>query len=309
MRNEQNSHPTVYAIVVTYNGSKWIEKCLSSLKSSVVPLHMIVIDNASADDTVVIIEKHFPEVELIKSKKNLGFGAANNIGLRRALEADADYVILLNQDAYLEPNTVEEIIVIHSRNKDYGIISAIHMKNEREVEPFFNSLISERNMGEAFLDWDWQKTNRKIFPVNFVHAAFWMVSRECLEKVGMFDPIFPHYGEDNDYCNRVLFFNLKVGIVPSARIVHDIGERGIKPFTTYFRRLSFLETLKRLDQPFKQMFQELLVSQLKLAVSGLLKLHFKKSYSHFSDSIYLTRIKKKIARHRRVCMNGGSFNK
>ncbi len=297
----------IYCIIVAYNGSQWIEKCLTSLRKSTQPVHTIVIDNASTDDTVRIIREKFPEVELILSKKNLGFGKANNIGLKKALKDRADFVILLNQDAWVEPETIEKIIHIQQENSEYGILSAVHYKNENEAEPYFKSLVSEENMADSFHEWNWGDPKKTVFSVDFVHAAFWVITKECLEKVGFFDPIFPHYGEDNDYCARVSYFKFKIGIVPSAKITHDIGDRTIKPFNTYFRRLSYLRVLKKLNDPFPSNFYKLIGSKFKIGTHSFIRLKWKKSNLYFSDIIFLLLKFRKLKAHRAISKNGGRF--
>ena len=98
---------TIFAIIVTHNGMRWADRCFGSLRTSTLPVSTIVIDNASTDGIADHLESHFPEVELIKSTENLGFAKANNIGILKAYNAGADFVMLLNQDAWIEPNTLE----------------------------------------------------------------------------------------------------------------------------------------------------------------------------------------------------------
>lgn len=95
----------LFVIIVTYNGEKWIDKCLSSVYKSTIPLTTIVIDNKSSDNTVQYIKTNFPMVILFEYQNNLGFGKANNIGIEYALKNNADYIYLLNQDAWVDPNT------------------------------------------------------------------------------------------------------------------------------------------------------------------------------------------------------------
>jgi GT2 family glycosyltransferase len=85
--------PKIYFIIVTYNAMKWAEKCFTSLRQSSVPVHCIVVDNGSTDGTQKYITSNFPEVELIQSEKNLGFGKANNIGIEKAYQKGADFFI------------------------------------------------------------------------------------------------------------------------------------------------------------------------------------------------------------------------
>ena len=98
----------IYAVIVTYNGMKWVERCLDSLRQSTYPITPIVIDNLSTDGSKEYIPSHFPEVIWLPQEKNLGFGQGNNVGMRYALEHDADYVLLLNQDAYLHKDSIKK---------------------------------------------------------------------------------------------------------------------------------------------------------------------------------------------------------
>ena len=110
----------LFAIVVTYKGYRWYERCFTSLRQSTIPVQTIVVDNASNDGTVEYIKEYFPEIHLIDSGENLGFGRANNIAMRYALDQGCDYVFLLNQDAWVEPDTFERLVKIHQRHPGYG---------------------------------------------------------------------------------------------------------------------------------------------------------------------------------------------
>ena len=100
----------ILVIVVTWNSARWLDWCLGSLRSSTVRVDALVVDNASTDGSADYIAQHFPEVELVRSEGTLGFGAANNIGLKLALERGYDYVYLLNSDAWLLPDTLEKML-------------------------------------------------------------------------------------------------------------------------------------------------------------------------------------------------------
>jgi hypothetical protein len=82
----KNPGMKVTAIIVTYNGMHWIDRCLGSVRGSALPVRAIVVDNGSSDGTAEHIARHFPEVEFIRAERNLGFGQANNRGMRIALD-------------------------------------------------------------------------------------------------------------------------------------------------------------------------------------------------------------------------------
>ncbi|MBR8535742.1 glycosyltransferase family 2 protein [Carboxylicivirga sediminis] len=219
--NISTIQPSIYTIIVTYNGMQWIDRCISSLLESVLPTHILVIDNLSTDGTPDYIEQHFPQVELIRSEQNLGFGKGNNIGMQKALEVAADYVFLLNQDAWIKPDTLQVLVNAHKSDSEYGVLSPVHLNAQEDgLETKFAEYTGPENTRGLLSDL-YKNSLRQVYTTKFVNAAAWLISLECLSKVGGFNPLFPHYGEDEDYINRVHYWDFKVGIVPKAQVTHD----------------------------------------------------------------------------------------
>jgi GT2 family glycosyltransferase len=217
----------IYAIVVTYNGKKWIDKCFASLQQSEVPLEIIAVDNNSSDGIQEILKENYPDVKLIQSDKNLGFGAANNIGIAKAYDDGADYVLLLNQDAWIEPDTVKKLTAAQKRNSDYGVISPVQLTGSgKKMEYGFSVCLSPGQCSGFLSDLYMNGIQEKLYEAKTFPAACWLISRECLSRVGGFNPVFFHYGEDNNYTDRVLYHGFKVGVLPTAVMYHDIEERG-----------------------------------------------------------------------------------
>jgi GT2 family glycosyltransferase len=195
---------------------------LKSLFNSTLNSKIILIDNNSTDGTATHIAEHYPDVILIKLEKNYGFGKANNIGLRIALKNKTDFVLLLNQDAFVEKKTLEQLVNCQMNNRNFGIISPLQLNSTgKELdEKFCEELIATKNYS-LLSDFILKKNNRDVYETSFIMAASWLISGECLEKVGGFDPSFSLYGEDNNYCQRVNYHNYKIGILVNARIFHD----------------------------------------------------------------------------------------
>jgi GT2 family glycosyltransferase len=213
----------ILTIIATYNGSRWIRKCIDSIQSSNIVTDIFAIDNASNDDTVLVL-KSYPNIILHENKDNLGFGQANNIGMRYALENNYDYVFLLNQDAWVENDTLNALMSISISNKDYGILSPLHYySDQKSLEYNFSVQLSPWFCKDIMSDYVTknQKEMKAIYPLNFVNAAAWLIPKKTLEIVGGFDPLFFQYGEDNNYCHRVKYHGFKIGVVPSTKIYHD----------------------------------------------------------------------------------------
>lgn len=212
----------VFAIVVTYNGMKWYDRCFGSLLTSDMPVEILAVDNASSDTTVAYLQAHFPQVKVVSNDKNLGFGQANNVGMRYALDHGADYVFLLNQDAWVEPTTIGHLVEAHAKHLEYGIVSCMHLNVEGNRIWQLNCICNEQITDSSLVNDLYFGTLKDIYETKYVNAAAWLLPKRTLETVGGFDPVFFHYGEDDNYINRVLFHGMKIGLCPQERIVHDM---------------------------------------------------------------------------------------
>lgn len=216
---------SLYIIIVTFNGMPWLKKCLDSCSEYSV----VVVDNASTDETVSFIEANYSNVTLKKQSKNLGFGQANNQGIRYALDQGAEQVFLLNQDAYLREGCLENLVTVQKMHLKYGILSPIHLNGKgNRLDKLFSNYISYRNNPDFYSDFILTNPLKEIYEVPFINAAGWLMTRELLENVGGFDPLFFHYGEDDNYCQRAHYHNFKIGVVPVAFIHHDREQRKVK---------------------------------------------------------------------------------
>lgn len=213
----------LFPIIVTYKGWRWYERCFNSLRQSTVPVQTIVVDNASNDGTVEYIKENFPEIHLIESMENLGFGRGNNIAMRYALDQGCDYVFLLNQDAWVEPDTFERLIDIHQRHPEYGILGPVQVDAEKTkvLDGVIQFLVNPDNVNKQMFSDFVMGTIDEVYPVAEINAAAWLLPRKTLETVGGFDPIFLHYGEDWNYLSRVLFHGMMVGLTPGVKVVHS----------------------------------------------------------------------------------------
>lgn len=216
------SHPRVTVIVVTYNGSRWVQRCFSSLADSRYPVKVIVVDNNSSDNTVSLISSHFPDVRIIANKHNEGFGGGNNQAIRIALAEKADFVFLLNQDAWIGQDTIGNLVESFQKDLAFGIISPLHFNGAGDkFDKAFESYLGKDRKVDGLL----ANASKNIVESNFINAAAWMVSRRCLECVGGFGYLFPQYGEDRDFIQRLHYYKLKLGFIASSRIYHDRPEK------------------------------------------------------------------------------------
>lgn len=211
---------SIFVIVVTYKGRQWYDCCFQSLRQSILPVKTIVVDNASNDGTVDYIKDKYPEIILIESDKNLGFGQANNIGIRYALKNNCDYVFLLNQDAWIYPDTLQKLTQIAVSNVKYGVLSPVQLSpGGKSINPGFMGYIT---VDPSIVEDLYFGRLREVYETKSTNAATWLISREVLETVGGFDPIFFHYGEDDNYLQRLIYHNIPIGLCPSCMVCHAL---------------------------------------------------------------------------------------
>ena len=215
----------IHVIIVTYNAMKWAERCFNSLRKSSVPIQCFVIDNGSTDGTQDYIRNNFPEVNFTQSETNLGFGKANNIGIEKAYKDGAEFFYLMNQDAWLYENSIANLLEIYNQypNKDeIGIISPIHVDGtEKYLDIFVDQYIAKNYEKTRMISDLYFQTLKPYYEIHFINAAHWLLPKKTIEIIGGFNPYFFHYGEDDEYVNRIRFHQKKVLLAPGSKAVHD----------------------------------------------------------------------------------------
>jgi len=214
----------VATIIVTYNGSKWIKKCLEHLFESTIIPTIIIVDNNSTDDTMEVLRPFLEKIDLIQLPSNLGFGGANNIGMQRASELGYSHFFLLNQDAYVQKDCVSKLLETSISNPDYGIVSPVQLDQKGvAMDPvFYRQVYQYYDPSKEKLFNEFRRiTSAKPIEVRFVGAAAWFLRADLVKKTGFFHPIFFHYGEDNNFAARAQYFGFKIGIQITTNVIHD----------------------------------------------------------------------------------------
>ncbi|HLW06768.1 MAG TPA: glycosyltransferase, partial [Marinilabiliaceae bacterium] len=176
----------IYTIIVTYNGNKWIDKCFGSLTTSNIPVKIIAVDNKSTDGTPEKIKQKYPSVQVVETGQNLGFGKANNVGIRIAYQNNADYIFLLNQDAWVEKDTITNLINTHQKNPSFDLISPLQLNGtgdaiDRNFQNYLSPFQTPHILSDAVLG--------KLTPIyesSYANAAAWFLTAEAIKQVGGF---------------------------------------------------------------------------------------------------------------------------
>ncbi|KIC94654.1 glycosyltransferase family 2 protein [Flavihumibacter solisilvae] len=275
----QSPHTLVYFVIVTYNGEQWIHKCLDSVfRNQDMRVKAIVIDNGSQDRTVEVVRDNYPQVKLIETGRNLGFGQANNIGIKVALNDAADFLFLLNQDAWLVDDCLSTMISFLESHWEIGVLSPVHLNGTgNDIDRNFSDYLQQSDLKQFFQQVLMSHSFKAGYiETEFVNAAAWLVSRECIEKVGGFDPVFFHYGEDNNFLQRVKYWGYKICILTSVYICHDREQRPVIPKVDFNHKLKrdwtiFMGTACNVNNP---LFYSVIFSKFIRHLAGFFKSSF-----------------------------------
>lgn len=219
-----NKKIKVCIILLNYKNWKDTCKCLDSIYKTTYPYkHVIVIDNASNNGSVENIKNNFPEIDLIKNKENLGFSRACNVGIKKALNMNSDYILLLNNDTIVHPYFLEPLINEGEENSNAGILAGkIYYYNSNKIwyggskKGFFKSI----HRGQGIIDQGQFNKKEKVF---FASGCMMMIKKEVLKVCGFLDERFFFGLEDSEYCDRVIKNGFKILYVPNSVIWHKIG--------------------------------------------------------------------------------------
>lgn len=261
----------ILVIIVTFNGMPWLERCIGSLLGQSESCDIFVVDNGSTDGTVEWLRKR--SIPVTANDTNLGFGAANNIGLLYALKEGYSYVYLLNQDAWLQDNDTLEKLVRGFEQAGYGILSPVQNDGSgRKMDAQFAKRCKKYLRSHK---------GEEVVEVPFVMAAHWMISRGCLMAVGGFSPAFRLYGEDDNYIDRAHWMGYRCGVVAGARAIHDRAQRKESKEKRMFLKCN--ASTVHVSSPAKGLMLRLLGEPLRLLCISLL--HLDKAPLRFAGSL------------------------
>jgi len=224
-------------IIVNYNTKALLRQTLESVfrNHPKYRFEVFVVDNNSSDGSCGMIQEMFPQVDLIKNGKNLGFSRANNQAIRIS---QGRYILLLNSDTVVLPGALDTMIEFLEENPHVGAAGCkvvlpkgkLDLACRRSFPTPLNALFQAVGLSKLFpksplfaqynltyLDED------KTYPVDCIVGAFMMVRRETIEQVGLLDELFFMYGEDIDWCYRIKQAGWEIYYHPKAKIIHYKG--------------------------------------------------------------------------------------
>jgi len=243
-----NNMTDLSIIIISYNTRKLTEDCLNALQTSLkksqsVSSEIIVVDNASSDDSVAMLRKR-SDIHLIINKKNLGFGAANNLGIEKAR---GRFILFLNSDVIADAVNFKDLIAYMEADDKIGVLSVrVHLA-DGSIDPashrgfptiwrsfsYYSKLefLTQKIplLSRLFGGYHLAHLNRNtIHEIDSPTAAFYLTRKDILDSVGGFDSAFFMYGEDLDLSYRIKHEGFKIIYYPKFTVIHLKHQSGLK---------------------------------------------------------------------------------
>ncbi len=242
--------PRLAVIVLAYNQFELTRACLASVyQHAGAPLRVVVVDNASTDETPTRVRDFFPDAYVIENKTNRGYAQGNNVGLLYALDQNFEYAMLLNNDVTIAENCFAVLLRAADENQDAGLLGPIvyHAEEPRTIQS-----------AGGVLPPDWHSYHRganeteagqfaRVEDVDWLTGCAVLARVGALRAIGLLDENFFMYGEDVDWGVRARRAGYRVLFVPTARVWHRGVQRVYSPapYVTYYSARNELQLIQK----------------------------------------------------------------
>jgi GT2 family glycosyltransferase len=216
-----NKYPLVTFVILNWNGRKWLENCLPTVRRVTYPSkEIIVVNNGSTDTSNAFLKKNYPEVKIIELKENVGYAKANNIGVK---QAKGKYVLLLNNDTKLTPSFLAPLVKNFEEDPTIG---AVQPQMRSLIKPELLDSVVSYLTSTGFMyhfgymkPWAKEKYKKKRYGFSIKGACFMMRKNDYITLGGL-DEDFVCYVEETDLCHRVWLSGKKVMYEPKSIMYH-----------------------------------------------------------------------------------------
>ncbi len=222
-------------IIVNYNSSDFLKKCLASLYQSkpTTPFGVLVVDNNSSDNSVGMLKRDFPQVTLIENKENIGFARANNQALQKC---QGEFVLFLNPDTLLLHGSIDALVETMQKENKVGVLGCRLINEDGTLQLSWGRMVNLSNeFWQRFISRRYEKGNRLIARYlqrksrqphhpHWVTGACMIARQQALKEVGDFDQNFFMFLEDVDLCHRMRKRGWEILYTPSTEVIHLRGK-------------------------------------------------------------------------------------
>ncbi len=274
-------HPLVIAIILNYMRPDDTIDCIDSLKkSSYSPLQLIVVDNASTDDSVMRIRAVYPDIKILQSENNLGYAGGMNLGIRYAVKFSPEYLLIVNSDTIADSGYVSKLVNALSQRTRAAAASGTIYYYPDTTKIWYAGGELKYWRASGFTNRSYPHVNntgsQDIQDVTFISGCAFLLRVSAIHAIGLFDERFFMYLEDTEMCSRLAYNNFEMIYVPEAILFHKVNHEGNLPFPLYFSVRNRLLFLKLAAKGFPKLFGFIYlfcVIVLKLVFWSLTKSH------------------------------------
>ncbi len=233
------SRDLVSVIIVNFNGGDLLVRSVRKVFASDIPVQVIVVDNASVDHSIKLLEKKFgndSRLTIIRNSSNVGFSTANNIALQ---QAKGDFILFLNPDCFIKPDTISRLLHTFRDNEHTGILGCRVLNPDgteqkgcrRRVPTPWRTLVRVLGLSHFTKSAEWlqgfdmssEPLPETAAPVDAISGSLMLVSRQALDDVGPLDEGYFLHCEDLDWCMRFQQKGYKVLFAPDIEVTHYQG--------------------------------------------------------------------------------------
>lgn len=261
---QKNKVPKIVAVTLNWNSFQYTIECINSLKKSTISFSKIfVLDQASTDGSGEKLHKHYSNdscVKIVLNDKNYGFATGTNMGIKKALNAGAELVFIVNNDTIIDKDCIIHLYEVLISNSSVGAVGPAIMYYTRpekiwQAGGYFNKL----KMGTYVPDKGklYSEINHSIRSVSFLTGCALLIPQKTFEHVGLFDESYFLYSDDVDYGLRVKNAGYKMLFVPNAKVWHkieDISQDRTTPLVLYHLARSSVIMIRKNFSGFEKLY-------------------------------------------------------
>ena len=240
-KKTSNYLPKVFVIILNWNGRDDTLECIASVKKiDYSNFEIVLVDNGSADDSVEAITKQYPDVTLLQTGENLGYAGGNNVGINWALEKDADYILLLNNDTIVATDLLSAFVNAAILLPSGSVLGAkIYFYDKPDTLWFAGGRWRNESNSFEHIGWgqlDGIEFNHKL-EVDYITGCALFADAETFQEIGLLDDAFFLTYEETDWCYRARAKGYKCIVIPEAKLWHKISSSfggADSPLVNYF---------------------------------------------------------------------------
>ena len=276
----------IFVIILSFNSGKYIKKCLDSVLTSSIAVEVVVVENASKDDSAMLLKEYEGKIHFLPQKHNLGFAAGNNVGISYAMEHGADYLFLLNMDTYIEKDTIEKLRDAAESSQEKLLLSPLPKTFAGKLDLGFAKNSCSNLAGHEFRNFVtdlYDKNNlKKFYRTDFICASALFMPVAAIKECGSFCPLFyPAYYEDNELFNRMTYNGWSLAFVPESIYYHDVEDRKKTSLPdSHLIAMRFFSEILDQRNAFTKTFFHALLSEAGKSLANIFLLRFDNFQTH-----------------------------